>query len=82
MLFHMKTRLLHGPAVRAIRESLGIKHGVFAIAVGISPGYLTNVEKGKKQPSPSVVRAIADRLGRTVDEITYVVIAEATSEAA
>ena len=73
----MKTRLLHGPAVRAIREALGIKHGVFAIDCDISPGYLTNIEKGVKQPSPAVIAAIANRLGVTVDEITYVVAADA-----
>lgn len=75
-------RLLHGPAVRAIREALGIKHGKFAVDCGISPGYLTNVEKGRKQPSEAVVTAFADRLGVTKDEITYVVSAEAITKAA
>lgn len=32
-----------GPAVRAIREALGIKHGEFAIRCDMSPGYLTNI---------------------------------------
>ena len=75
----MKTRLLHGPAVRVIREALGIKHGVFAVDCDISPGYLTHIEKGAKQPSPAVVKAIALRLGVSVDDITYVVSAQATS---
>ena len=73
----MRQRLTHGPAVRAIREALGIKHGVFAVDCLISPGYLTNIEKGKKQPSPAVTAAMAARLGVTVDDITYVVAAEA-----
>lgn len=73
----MNTRLTHGPAVRAIREALGIKHGVFAVECDISPGYLTNIEKGAKQPSPAVTAAIAKRLGVSVDSITYVVTAEA-----
>lgn len=67
----MSRRLLHGPAVRAIREALGIRHGVFAIDVGITPGYLTNIEKGRKQPSDAVTAAIALRLGVSLDEITY-----------
>lgn len=75
----MHQRLAHGPAIRAIREALGIKHGVFAVDCQISPGYLTHIEKGKKQPSPAVTAAIAKRLGVTVDEITYVVSAEAVS---
>lgn len=66
-------RLILGGAVRAIREGLGIKHGVFAIDCDISPGYLTNIEAGRKQPSPAVQRAIADRLGVTLDQITYVI---------
>lgn len=80
MLLDMKQRLAHGPAIRAIREALGIKHGVFAVDCHISPGYLTNIEKGKKQPSPAVVVAMASRLGVTVDEITYTISADASTE--
>ncbi|MFS0716855.1 helix-turn-helix transcriptional regulator [Arthrobacter sp. 1P04PC] len=75
----MRMRMAHGPAIRAIREALGIKHGKFAVECGISPGYLTNVEKGVKQPSEAVVSSIAARLGVTKDEITYVITAEATA---
>lgn len=74
----MRMRLAHGPAIRAIREALGIKHGVFAVDCDISPGYLTNVEKGKKQPSEELITRIAKRLGVTKDEITYTITAEAT----
>jgi transcriptional regulator with XRE-family HTH domain len=74
----MNIRLAHGPAIRAIREALGIKHGLFAIDCGITPGYLSNIEKGAKQPSESVITAIAARLGVSKDSITYVVTAEAT----
>lgn len=73
----MHQRLAHGPAIRAIREALGIKHGIFAIECEISPGYLTNIEKGAKQPSPTVIAAIAKRLGVSIDQITYVVSSEA-----
>jgi DNA-binding XRE family transcriptional regulator len=75
----MHQRQLHGPATRAIRVALGIKHGTFAKDIGISAGYLTNIEKGVKQPSATVVNAIARRLGVNVDDITYVVSAEARS---
>lgn len=64
-------RLTHGAAVRAIREALGIKHGEFAISVDITPGYLTNIEAGRKQPSPEVAVGIAKRLGVPLDAITY-----------
>jgi transcriptional regulator with XRE-family HTH domain len=69
-------RLVHGPAVRALRETLGVAHGKFAVDVDISPGYLTNIEKGRKQPSPAVAAAIARRLGVPLDVITYVIHGE------
>ena len=71
IVFHMSNRSFHGPACRAIREALGIPHGKFAIDVGITPGYLTNIEKGRKQPSDAVAAAMARRLGVTLDELTY-----------
>lgn len=73
----MHIRLIHGPAVRAIREAVGIKHGDLAIRCLISPGYLSNIEKGAKQPSPKVASAIAEALGVSADAITYTVRAEA-----
>lgn len=74
MLFHMSKRQINGTAVRAMRELLGVKHGIFAIDCDISPGYLTNIESGRKQASPAVQRRIADRLGVELDAITYTVL--------
>lgn len=68
----MPKRFLNGATVRALRESLGIKHGVFARDVLVSTGYLSNIEAGRKQPDPAVVRRIATRLGVEIDAITYV----------
>lgn len=70
---NMAQRRIHGPAVRVIRERTGIKHGIFAVQCDITPGYLTNIEKGHKQPSPAVAKAIADALGVELSDITYVV---------
>lgn len=77
MLFHMSKRIVLGPAVRAIREAYGIKHGEFAIRCLISPGYLSNIEKSVgtdhgKQPSPAVAVSIAQQLGVPLDAISYV----------
>lgn len=77
----MHQRLAHGPAIRAIREAVGIKHGEFAIRCLISPGYLTNIEKGHKQPSPAVARAIAEQLGVALEAITYTVQVESKDAA-
>ncbi len=57
---------------------MGIPHGKFAVAVGISPGYLTNIEKSVKQPSDAVIATMANRLGVTIDQITYPVPAVAS----
>lgn len=67
----MSTRQTLGPAVRAIREALGVKHGEFAIRCHITPGYLTNIESGRKQPSAAVAKTIAEQLGVSLDAITY-----------
>lgn len=64
-------RSLNGPAVRALREALGIRHGVFAREVRVSTGYLSNIEAGRKQPAPDVIRRMADRLSVSIDAITY-----------
>lgn len=75
----MYTRNTNGAAVRALRESLGIPHGKFAIRCSISPGYLTNIEKGAKQPSPAVAKALAEQLGVPLDAITYPVAIQAVA---
>lgn len=71
----MSARRVNGGTVRAMREALGIAHGQFAVRCGISAGYLTNIEKGAKQPSPAVARTLADQLGVPLDAITYPVAA-------
>lgn len=71
----MAQRGTNGAAVKAIREALGVPQGVLARDVIVSQGYLSNIEAGRKQPDPAVVRRIADRLGVTVDAITYPVVA-------
>lgn len=69
----MTQRLILGPAVKAIREAYGIKQSDLAIRCDITPGFLSNVEAGRKQPSPHKAREIAQRLGVPLDAITYVV---------
>lgn len=73
----MYSRRVNGGGVRAVREALGIAHGKFAVRCDISPGYLSNIEKGAKQPSPAVARRMADELGVPLDAITYPVPATA-----
>lgn len=65
------TRRTNGATVRALRDALGIRHADFARDTVVSTGYLSNIEAGRRQPDPAVVRRMADRLGVTVDAITY-----------
>ncbi|MGW9020700.1 helix-turn-helix domain-containing protein [Leucobacter chromiiresistens] len=67
----MLTRHLNGPAVTVIRELLGIRKGEFAKRCEIDPGYLTKLENGSRQPSPSVMRRIALGLGVGIEVISY-----------
>lgn len=62
---------INGSTLRLIRDLKGIPHGKFAIKCGISPGYLTNIEAGRKQPAPDVMHDIAKALEVDVWEITY-----------
>lgn len=66
----MAHREANGAAIRMARELLGEAHGKFATKVGISPGYLSNIEAGKKQPSPEVLGRIRDALGVPHNAIT------------
>lgn len=67
----MATRMTHGPAIKAIREALGKRQEAVATACEIHSGYLSNIEKGAKQPSPAIARRIADELGVPLAAITY-----------
>lgn len=62
---------INGSTLRLIRELKGIPHGKFAIQCQVSPGYLTNIEAGRKQPRPEIMHTIAKELGVNVWEITY-----------
>ncbi|WIA97653.1 helix-turn-helix domain-containing protein [Curtobacterium sp. MCBA15_004] len=67
----MEQRRTNGPAVRVIRELMGIRHGQFARRVEIDPGYLTKIEAGNRQPSPEVTVRIANALGVSLEVISY-----------
>lgn len=74
---------INGAAVRAIRELRGTSLSIFARDVGVSAGYLCNIEKGyKNRVSPEIRKAICDRLAVSVDAISYVGAAQETEPAA
>ncbi|MDT9692108.1 helix-turn-helix domain-containing protein [Streptomyces sp. P9(2023)] len=58
-----------GRRVREIRSARGLSQSDIA-GKGMSPSYISLVESGNRTPSPKVVRAIAERLGITPDELS------------
>lgn len=78
----MATRNVNGDAVKAIREALGHKGSQFATQCEISHAYLSNIESGRKQPSPAVAKRLADELGVPLAAITYPVLSALAKDAA
>ena len=63
----------NGAAIRVIRERTGISLTALAADAGIDKGQLSRIERGQRGglvPSPVTLRAIADRLGVSLDAIT------------
>lgn len=69
----MSKRVAHGPAIRAIREATGVSISAFAPRVGVTQGYMSNVELGHKAPTVELMRRIADQLAVPLDAVSYVV---------
>lgn len=66
-------RRILGPAAKAIRVANKLAQGAAALQLNCSQGYLSNIEKGAKQPSEIFIRKYADILGVPVDAISYIV---------
>lgn len=60
----MTARTLNGPAVKALREALGLPASTFAIECLMSPGQLSNIEASRKGASEVATRRIVSALER------------------
>jgi len=63
-----------GARVRALRGERGLTLVQLAGRAGIAPQYLSEIERGLKDPSSEIVAAIAGALGLTVLELTTLVV--------
>lgn len=66
-------RQAHGLAIRAIRELSGISISAFAPRVGVTQGYMSNVELSHKTPTVEFLARVARELGVPLDAISYVI---------
>ena len=63
-------RLLAGEApLRVWRQHRGLSARALAQAAGISPGYLSEIENGRKEGSLSVMKRLADALNLELDDL-------------
>jgi len=69
----MRKRQAHGAAIRAIRELSGLSISAFAPRVGVTQGYMSNVELGHKQPTVEFMARVARELGVSLDAISYAI---------
>lgn len=58
-----------GTYLRAQREIAQVSIRALARITNVSDSYLSQIERGMYQPSPDIVRAIADGLGLSPDQL-------------
>ena len=59
---HTVARASQPQALKALRERSGFTVTAFATEIMIVPGHLSNIEAGRRQASPDVVRRMAEVL--------------------
>ena len=70
----LKDRKVNGSAVREFRKAIGIKQVDLALRANVTGATLSRIESGSRQPSPPVIRKLADGLGVSLEAITYPVV--------
>src|ERR1700728_14826 len=62
-----------GSRLRALRADRDETLAQTADRAGISPQYLSEIERGRKEPSSEMIAALAGALGTTLAELTFAV---------
>ena len=62
-----------GRRLRALRADRDETLAQTADRAGISPQYLSEIERGRKEPSSEMIAALAGALGTTLAELTFAV---------
>lgn len=58
-----------GARIQALRNSKGYTQQVFSEMVGLTPNYLSDIERGNSFPSPEKLVAIANALNCSADDL-------------
>lgn len=58
-----------GNNLRRIRTEKGISQGDIAKSLGVSRGFVSNVENGKTNPTLSTITRLANAVGVSTDEL-------------
>ncbi|MGO1509988.1 MAG: helix-turn-helix domain-containing protein [Actinomycetaceae bacterium] len=69
-------RHMLGARLRELRHARGERLGDTAARAGVSPQYLSEMERGVKDPSSEMIAAVAGALGVTLLDLTVAVTRE------
>lgn len=69
-------RLVLGSRLRRLRQHRGLSLTRTAARAGISAQYLSEIERGRKEPSSEVVAAVAGALGYSVLEVATLTVTD------
>jgi transcriptional regulator with XRE-family HTH domain len=67
-----------GRSLRTAREDRGERLVDTAERAGISPQYLSEIERGRKEPSSEMIAAVAGALGLTLPDLLTTIAADVT----
>jgi transcriptional regulator with XRE-family HTH domain len=71
-----------GEQLRRIRHDRGERLADTAVRAGVSPQYLSEIERGLKEPSSEMIAAVAGALEMTLVDLTAAVVDELRSRTA
>ncbi|MGH2536932.1 MAG: helix-turn-helix domain-containing protein, partial [Candidatus Promineifilaceae bacterium] len=70
-----RVNIVFGMKLRQARQAAGLSLVELAAAAGLSPSYLTEIEKGRKHPRAAKIMAIAQALGVPYDALVSIRLA-------
>lgn len=60
-----------GEAIRISRSFLGISQKELASQIGVTNGYLSQIEAGAREPSQKILRALANEIGVPTSSLLF-----------